>query len=246
MSNRILFATVALALATPAIAADLPSPMPPAAPVAVFAPPPYSWTGFFFGGHLGWDWGDNNFTTTNSATGAFIGSGSNSKTSFGGGGQIGYDYMTSSGLVVGAAAEATWRPSLSTTAVNGLGTSSATYGNTDRVDGNVNARLGYAFGNMLPYMAGGWAWANSTASRTQNAGTVGLATPGTVDQAGFFRNGWDIGAGLEYRVWRNVTVYGQYLYSNYGSTGYTFAAAQRTTNVSSNTNSLEFGVNYRF
>ena len=48
----VLASTLAILISIPARAADLPSPVQPVAPVAYA--PSFSWTGFYFGGELGW------------------------------------------------------------------------------------------------------------------------------------------------------------------------------------------------
>jgi outer membrane immunogenic protein len=82
--KKILLGTigaVALGMAAPAVAADLPQRMPAAAP-AVMMPYVYDWTGFYIGGNGGWGssrncWG--NFTNfivpegCNSRSGGMIG-----------------------------------------------------------------------------------------------------------------------------------------------------------------------------
>ncbi len=241
-----LLAAVVAALTLPAMASDLPAPAPPPMASAYAAPQAYDWTGMYLGGHFGWAWGDSSTTLTNSVTGDYIHSSNGSSTSFEGGGQIGYDFMTSSRVVFGLQTGVSLYPATSATLSNAAGTFSATHDASDRASGNVNARLGYAFGDLMPYTTGGWAWAYGLQSRTQNAGVVGLATPGTVDQADVYRNGFDLGAGLEYRLWRNWSVYSEYLYTKYSPTQFTFSQAERTNAVSSSANSLTFGVNYKF
>jgi opacity protein-like surface antigen len=63
---------------------------------------------------------------------------------------------------------------------------------------------------------------------------------------GFFRYGWNIGAGLEYRFWSNWSAFTQYSYTKYGSINVTFPVANVRSNSTLAANALVFGVNYRF
>jgi outer membrane immunogenic protein len=217
---------------------------PPPAP-ALFAPP-YNWTGLYVGGHFGWAWSRDSFDTTNTFTGATVDTGTNNATTFHGGGQIGYDLMFPSNIVIGAVTGVSWGSASSTTTSNAAGSNVVSSSSTGGVGGNVNARLGYAFGDLLPYTTGGWAWSTGTNTRTQLVGVTGLATPGTSESANFFRNGWDLGAGLEYRVWSNWTIFGEYRYASYGSINVAYPLAGRSTNSSLTADSLTLGVNYKF
>jgi outer membrane immunogenic protein len=239
----LLFAAAAICFAWPAIAADLPSTAPP--PVLA-TPQPYDWTGFYVGGHLGWGWGRGANTVTDAATGAFLGSSSGNGTNFHGGGQIGYDFMTPSGIVVGARAVLTFNPDRSSTASNATGAYVVSSSTTDNIVGSVNARLGYALGDFLPYAIGGWAWEADNATRTQNVGVSALATPGTAERENVFESGWDLGAGLEYRVWGAWTVFGEYYYQRYPKVSVTYPLAGLTSQGSSSANVVAFGVNYKF
>ena len=180
----LLVSAAAIAFAAPALA-DGVLPIPDA----------YNWTGLYAGGQLGWAWSQTDTTTTRSTTGAFVGSATDDRNSFRGGGQIGYDFMTMPGLVVGGRATFLWGSSSTTTNSNAAGTNVSTSASGDDIGGTVNARLGYAFGDFLPYATGGWAWADGDSTRTQVVGVTGLATPGTVEQESVFRNGWNIGGG---------------------------------------------------
>ena len=242
--KRFLFSTILASLALPAAAADLFSNEPPP---TVFVPTPaYNWSGFYAGGHVGWAWSANNFGVTDMFTGARIGGGTNDATTFHAGGQVGYDMMFPSNIVVGARASASWGFGSSSTNTSASGATVASMSGTDDVGGDVNARLGYAIGDFLPYAMGGWAWTSGTSTRTQLVGTTGLATPGTVESANIFRNGWDIGGGLEYQVWSNWTVFGEYRYASFGSVNVVFPLAGRSTTSTLTANSVTLGVNYRF
>ncbi len=231
----LLVSAAAIAFAAPALA-DGVLPIPDA----------YNWTGLYAGGQLGWAWSQTDTTTTRSTTGAFVGSATDDRNSFRGGGQIGYDFMTMSGLVVGGRATFLWGSSSTTTNSNAAGTNVSTSASGDDIGGTVNARLGYAFGDFLPYATGGWAWADGDSTRTQVVGVTGLATPGTVEQESVFRNGWNIGGGLEYRLWSNWTVFGEYRYTQFGSVSVTYPLAQRTDASSTSSNAVNLGVNYKF
>lgn len=177
--KRFLLASVLASFALPAAAADLFSSEPPP---TVFVPlPPYNWTGFYAGGHVGWVWSRDNFSVTDTFTGATVGGGTNDATSFHGGGQIGYDMMFPSNFVIGARTSVSWGFGSSTTNTSASGATVASTSSSDDVGGDVNARLGYAIGDFLPYAIGGWAWSSGTSTRTQLVGTTGFATPGTVE-----------------------------------------------------------------
>src|SRR5271157_6524362 len=97
--KRVLLAGVAALLIVPAVAADLPTRK---APEPIPLPTLYDWTGFYFGGNLGWNWGNSNWSDYNLANGLWIDSGSDNLSSFIGGGQIGYRYMFPQRFVIGA------------------------------------------------------------------------------------------------------------------------------------------------
>ena len=74
-----------------ASAADVyarPAPYPP--PPPVYAPPPFSWTGFYLGGNIGAAWANRDVTDT--FVGANFGTGNNNGV-FIGGGQVGYNWQ---------------------------------------------------------------------------------------------------------------------------------------------------------
>ena len=55
--------------------------------------------------------------------------------------------------------------------------------------GSVRGRIGYTFenvpilSNVFLYGTGGWAWMNTSFTRTQLVGITGLAAPGTAESA---------------------------------------------------------------
>ena len=76
MIKKLLLSTVTLgALSVSAFAADLPSRRAP----PVYVPPPipvFTWTGFYVGGQVGYQWGRSNGTALAARGGGAAGSGS--------------------------------------------------------------------------------------------------------------------------------------------------------------------------
>jgi outer membrane immunogenic protein len=226
--KKLLMAGAAALMAGSAMAADLPTTKAPfPAPVVI----EYDWTGFYFGGNVGGLWGSRNFSEYNTVNGLFVTNGSNNFSSFKGGGQIGYRYMFPQRFVIGAEASLDWDSGTDHT--RGLG-------------GNVVGVAGYAWGDFLPFIKGGWAWSSSTATFVDNFGTIGTLTAPAAEQASLSRSGWTTGGGLAYHVWQNWEVFAQYMYANYGSTNINFIAAQRSVHSSLTTNAVTGGVNLKF
>ncbi len=240
--KKLLFGTVALALAASASAwaADI---SPRVYPTAMT--PMYDWTGFHVGGHIGWSWAHTDSTTTNAVTGA-VTPGSEDTSHFHGGGQLGYDFMMPSRIVVGVEASVSSGSSDTTTTSNAAGTNVSSHEGKTDAGGSVRGRLGYAFSNLLLYGTGGWAWTTGSATRTQVVGTTGLATPGTVESVSTHHDGWTLGAGLAYEFMRNWNVFGEYRYARYESINNIFPVARRSTNSTTTADSFTLGLNYKF
>jgi len=252
--RRILLAGVAALFVLPAMAADLPTKKAPIlAPVAV----EYDWTGIYFGGNLGWSWGNSNYNsyvydvtapTPTYFNGLWTDGGSNHISSFMGGGQVGYRYMFPQRFVIGAEASLDWSTgnSNSTAGISTAGRllESTTY--SSGIGGNVVAVAGYAWGDFLPYVKGGWAWTNTTVTHWQTFGTVGTLAALNAEEAELNRSGWTIGGGVAYHVWQNWEVFAQYMYASYGTSDVNFLALQRSVHTSLSTSSLTAGVNLKF
>ena len=149
------------------------------------------------GGHLGYAWGNSNWTTAPGLAGSldmfqpfdvFKGTGS-----FFAGLQAGYNYMLPNRFVIGAEADASF-PSFqnpSGISVGGISTFSSpvgaeSYSETVLSSGTLRGRIGYAPGNWLLYATGGFAWTYDQLTLTQ------LAT-GTTDMPFLWRLGWAAG-----------------------------------------------------
>jgi outer membrane immunogenic protein len=197
----IVSAAIVALLATPAMAADLPAPMPTKAPLMPVMVIP-SWTSCYVGGNVGAAWERTN--VTDEVAGYEIAS--LSDTAVAGGGQVGCDYqLPGTSWVFGARgmydgtglAASTTSPVLAPDTLNGKIPWFAT----------VTGRLGYAVApNWLIYGQGGGAWTHTNAT---------LTGPGP-DSASFDQSGWTAGGGIEWRINPYVSIFAEYDYLGFG------------------------------
>jgi outer membrane immunogenic protein len=164
------------------------------APAAVAAPM-FNWSGFYWGGQIGYMWGDNDYLNLNGqpliefdVDGVLLGL------------HIGGNVQ--SGVWVGGwEIDANWS--------NADGNDGGAFGLVDtlRVRGEGSARLrgGLAQNNWLAYLTGGWAWASVRHSRPGERFTDTLS-------------GWTVGAGISHAPQPNFIWTLEYRYSDYGST----------------------------
>jgi len=208
-----------LAFAGAATAADLP-PAPYYKGPAPYTPV-YNWTGFYVGLNGGGGFG---FSTWDSA-------GSSNPSGGLVGGTVGYNYRIG-WAVVGAEGDIDWTDlsdkTTSATCLTGCTTSNSWLA-TARV------RIGYAADRFMPYITGGAAFGNISAS---SPGLVGASTTNA---------GWTIGAGLEFAITGHWTAKAEYLFVDLGKFNCGFnCGGGSVDNVSFNSNILRAGVNYRF
>jgi outer membrane immunogenic protein len=104
----------------------------------------------------------------------------------------------------------------------------------------VTARLGYVAGPWLIYARGGYA-----ATKVTFIGT----TPGDFVSVDGARNGWTLGGGVEYMLWRNVSVALGYNHYDFGTRRYlstTVGGLPLNSNVAFTLDSVMLRANYRF
>jgi opacity protein-like surface antigen len=240
-------AFVAFATAS-AMAADMtPVPEPTPAPVYPKSPmtPFYDWTGFYIGGR-----GDYSAakiaSTITSGAGVVEGALNSSVSNLRGGGQVGFDYMMPSRVVIGVVTDVIAGNDAVSTISNAAGTNIHTEENKTVAAGTVRGRFGYGFGSFLVYGTGGWAWTQATATRVQVVGKTGNATAGTLESGPANLNGWTAGAGLSYGFWRNWELFGEYRYTSFQALNSVYGVAGRVTNSTTTVNSFVAGLSFKF
>ena len=196
--RKLLFGCALSALAAmPAMAADLSVK----APVReTMAEPPFSWTGFYIGGHAGGGWSHKCFFEDGRPEGCHNSNGGL------GGGQAGFNWQTGT-FVFGV--------EFSGSAAGIHGThSTPVIGVTEGWDSRVNSifmltgRGGFAFDRVLVYATGGGAWVRDRYIHTETV----IAPPFTprTDSVRENRTGWTIGGGVEWAITPNWSIAGQY------------------------------------
>jgi outer membrane immunogenic protein len=215
-------AAVVLASAVAANAADLrPAPvpvMPTKAPP--FAPQVFDWTGFYVGVNGGGGWGHS----WSDLTGGFHSSGGVV------GGTAGYNAQIGS-WVLGFEGDLDWSDISGTSNAPGC----PGCGVQNNWLGTARGRVGYAFGNFLPYVTGGLA-----------VGDVQATAPGFSGQSNT-QVGWAAGGGVEYALTRNWSAKVEYLHVDLGRFDCNVACGGTPTdNVSFHDNLVRGGVNFRF
>jgi opacity protein-like surface antigen len=239
MKKSLLAAVASVALAAPAIAADLGPPPPAYAPIVRSV---YDWTGFYLGGHVSYSWSNADATTTSLASGAPLATATTDTSAFHGGGQLGFDYMMPSGVVIGALADLSSGQNNSSTSTSAFGTSSSKYQTV--VSGTIRGRLGYAIDRVLVYATGGWAWADAQTQRTQVTGSVGNAVAGTFESVNSLPDGWTAGGGVAFAFAQNWNAFAEYRHANLKNT-VNFPISQLSTSSSTNVSVIEVGLNFK-
>jgi len=215
-------AALAVILAGPAVAADL--PLKSEVPIV----PRFSWTGCYLGGHIGGGTGSKAITdpvqlvqdtlngspittgittVTTSPTGAVIG------------GEIGCDYQFASNAVIGiegTASGTTMRGSANVGLPAGIpGDLALVQANNDFL-ASVTGRIGYAFDTVLLFGRGGFAVAGD--KYTVSGGDFAGLGPFTF-QGADNRYGWIVGGGVDWAFAPHWSMNVEYDYYHFGSGG---------------------------
>ena len=225
-------------------AADL-----PAIPAPLYAPPPFSWTGFYLGGNLGAGWAQSSVTdtlfgldlATAGTNGVFIG-----------GGQLGANYQFG-GAVAGVEWDFDWAANNNNSA--GVGFFVPTVGNIQVTSNNtwmstLALRLGFVLEDRLfVYGKAGAGWAGNNGFTLTNTTAGASITPlnGNTD------TGWVAGVGFEWAFTNNWTTKLEYDYLALSSRTFTVTgtvipslAGDTFATGSRNIQMVKLGVNYLF
>lgn len=115
--------------------------------------------------------------------------------------------------------------------------------------GSLVARGGYLFmPDVLGYVTGGLAWANTEHTDADPAPGYGL--PPYRESSDLTQTGWTLGAGIEYRVQPHLSVFLQYDYVDLGNTSetidYPALGGPERYSFDQDMNLLNVGITYRF
>ena len=221
--SRLAVIALAIALTEGSVfAADLPSQKsPPVAPAPIFA-----WTGFYIGFNHGFGGGvlDANLAVGAPPLGLVTTHTANRASGFVAGGQGGYNYQFSNGLVLGLESDFQWSDikashQATTQASASIAVGAVDISNSLNWFGTTRLRAGYSFGRLLPYVTGGVAYGEVKASGTRFTGGA-LFLGSTTDT----KVGWTVGGGVDYALSNTLSVRAEYLYLQLPSVGGSAAA----------------------
>jgi outer membrane immunogenic protein len=234
ISIAALVATATMAAAQMAVAADLPRKAP-----APIAPPPiiYNWSGFYIGAQAGYAWSDSSYTLDN---GVVVEDFSQKPSSFIGGGHIGAQYQWNV-LVLGIEGTFSWMD------LDDTQTSVLLPGRlrslTHKDMATVVGKLGYAGGQWMPYIKGGWATTKIETFAINPATGINGGTSG-------WEGGWTIGGGVDYMFAPNWIAGIDFNYYRFDFDGRAGLATDTTpfsyTNTESKIFSVMARVSYKF
>lgn len=231
-------------LATPVMAADLRMPVKAPPPVAVAV---YNWTGFYVGAHVGGAWGDKDWTFVDAnqvlvVPPSFPSFGSHSVSGIIAGGQVGYNWQApGSNWVLGIEAQVSWSNADGQHELFFQGTGVGFRTDVEWL-GTVAGRLGYAFGQVLVYGKGGFAFAHDKFESFDPSNTANRVSSDDT------RTGWMAGGGIELALGGNWSAKAEYNYMDLGKRDVTFVRPALTVryDVDQQMHVAKFGINYRF
>jgi len=220
LSTFLLGGVAAIGVSSAALAADLVVYEPEAAPVVALSTT--DWSGFYAGVHGGYGTGVLNLDPEI----ALDIDADDVEEDVAGwliGGQIGYNFQADS-LLFGIQSDIAW---------SGIAYDEDGDGENDTIDwlGSTTGRVGFVADSFVPYLKGGIAYAGGT-------GHLGDEEDSQVHV------GWTVGAGVEFALADNVTLFGEYNYYDLGAATYEFTPG--TVDVDAQLHTIKAGINFGF
>lgn len=221
MIRFVTASALALASTTPSFAADFFAPaQSPVSPVAM-----HVWSGGYIGANFGYAWGDASATALGITA-------SDDYDGWLAGVQSGYNWQ-SGNIVSGIELDFQGTDIGEKVTEPGVGSASTEL----HWLATARARIGYAFGNIMPYVTGGFAAAENEIEFTVfGAGSAADSK---------MHLGWTAGGGIEALLSPRWSVKGEYLFVDLGEETY-FPAALGGIEADGNFHIARIGLNYRF
>lgn len=195
---------------------------------------------FYFGGHVGYLFGNAN-ATLGDPTGVASSGGASRFGALFGGVQGGYEHYFPSRLMLGLEADLSFPDFMDlarTTAYRATANGSA----NEQLEylGTLRGRLGYGIGSWTPFLTGGLAFASTRFSRTDYNTANEDAT------AGQWRLGYTLGGGVDYALDSRWSTRLEYLYTNLGMRGFGFGFSPARWDSQEEFHRIRVALNYRF
>jgi outer membrane immunogenic protein len=189
-----------------------------------YAPPPFTWQGFYIGINGGYGWSNATITgpggsSTVNPNGGLLGT------------TVGYNFQAGSNFVAGIEGDLDYSWMRDT---NGAVAPCPACEIRNNYIATARGRLGYAWDRWLPYVTGGAAF-----------GDIQTKTPAGGSQA-TNKVGWAVGGGLEYAFASPWSAKIEYIYTDLGSANCDAAHCGASTDVSFHASTVRVGINYHY
>ncbi len=242
--KKFLLVTAAIMISSTAYAADA---IVEEVPVAVQVDG-FSWTGFYLGIKGGYGWGNADYTAPLGGGASFTSNGD--VDGFLIGGYAGAQYQFSNNVVLGAEIDVDYRNGDDTAnyLINppGVDPFGGTIGLNTEMNwtGSARLRAGYAMDRWMPYVTGGFAFADYDAQVL----SFGAPIPGTGYAFSETSVGWTAGVGAEYAFTDNIIFRAEYRYSDFGKEDVLmfFPAPVPDQTFELDTHDVTLGVSWKF
>lgn len=217
---------------------------------AVYEEPPvavevdgFSWTGFYIGIHGGYSIANGDFSSPDLAPGiAYEADGD--LNGFLVGAHAGAQYQFQNNLVLGVEMDIDYRDGDDDAGLTLSGLPSPPLAIESEINwtGSARLRAGYAMDRFMPYITGGFAFADIDAELTAG----GIPFPGGGDVGGT-SVGWTLGGGAEYAFTDNLIFRAEYRYSDFGDVdGLILIAPIGDSEFELDSHDITIGVSYKF